>query len=63
MRTATDVAPMLAEMIDEGVDIVSPIPSCTFMLKHEWPLLLPGNAVRSRCARTTHTPHNNRLHT
>ena len=50
MRTARDVAPMLAEMIDEGVDIVSPIPSCTFMLKHEWPLLLPDNAVRTGCA-------------
>ena len=29
--------------IDEGYTVLSIVPSCTLMLKFEWPLLLPKN--------------------
>jgi glycerol-3-phosphate dehydrogenase subunit C len=31
--------PMLAELVDQGWDIVTPVPSCTLMFKQELPLL------------------------
>ena len=36
-------APILAQAIDEGWDIVAPIPSCVLMFKQELPLLFPEN--------------------
>lgn len=33
--------PVLAKMVDEGWDIVTPVPSCTLMFKQELPLLFP----------------------
>ncbi len=33
--------PMLAALVDEGYDIVSPIPSCVLMFKQELPLMFP----------------------
>ncbi|MGA9853451.1 MAG: heterodisulfide reductase-related iron-sulfur binding cluster [Gammaproteobacteria bacterium] len=33
--------PMLAELADEGFDIVAPIPSCVLMFKQELPLMFP----------------------
>ena len=35
--------PVLAKLVDEGWDIVSPIPSCTLMFKQELPLIFPDD--------------------
>ena len=35
--------PRLAEMVDQGWDIVTPIPSCTLMFKQELPLMFPDD--------------------
>ena len=37
--------PALARKIDEGYDIVTPIPSCTLMFKQELPLLFPDDPL------------------
>jgi len=36
--------PMLARLVDEGYDIVGPIPSCVLMFKQELPLMFPDDA-------------------
>jgi len=36
--------PILAAMVDQGWDIVTPIPSCTLMFKQELPLMFPDDA-------------------
>jgi Fe-S oxidoreductase len=36
--------PILAAMVDEGWDIVTPIPSCTLMFKQELPLMFPEDS-------------------
>ena len=35
--------PVLAAMVDDGWDIVTPIPSCTLMFKQELPLMFPDD--------------------
>lgn len=35
--------PVLAELVDAGWDIVSPVPSCALMFKQELPLMFPDN--------------------
>jgi len=36
--------PILAKLVDEGWDILTPIPSCTLMFKQELPLMFPEDA-------------------
>ena len=36
--------PILAKLVDEGFDLVAPIPSCVLMYKQELPLMFPDNA-------------------
>ena len=36
--------PILAKLVDEGYDLVAPIPSCVLMYKQELPLMFPDNA-------------------
>ncbi|MGH8372960.1 MAG: heterodisulfide reductase-related iron-sulfur binding cluster [Gammaproteobacteria bacterium] len=36
--------PMLAKLVDEGFDIVAPIPSCVLMFKQGLPLMFPDDA-------------------
>jgi glycerol-3-phosphate dehydrogenase subunit C len=36
--------PVLAKLVDEGYDLVAPIPSCVLMYKQELPLLFPEDA-------------------
>ena len=50
---ARKVAAALAPYIDEGYDIVAPVPSCALMLKFEWPLILPNDASVKRLAEAT----------
>jgi Fe-S oxidoreductase len=35
--------PMLAKLVDEGWDLVAPIPSCVLMYKQELPLMFPDD--------------------
>ena len=37
--------PALAALVDQGYDIVAPIPSCVLMFKQELPLLYPGRSA------------------
>ncbi len=36
--------PILAKLVDQGYDLVAPIPSCVLMYKQELPLMFPDNA-------------------
>jgi hypothetical protein len=35
---------VLARLVDEGYDLIAPIPSCVLMYKQELPLLFPDDA-------------------
>ncbi len=37
--------PMLAQMVDQGCDIVAPVPSCVLMFRKELPLLFPDEPM------------------
>jgi glycerol-3-phosphate dehydrogenase subunit C len=39
------VAAALGPWIDKGYDVIGLTPSCTLMMKFEWPLILPGDAA------------------
>ncbi len=43
-RLKDENVPVLARLIEEGFDIVAPIPSCVLMFKQELPLMFPGEA-------------------
>lgn len=36
--------PVLAKLVDEGYDLIAPVPSCTLMFKQELPLMFPNDA-------------------
>lgn len=36
--------PVLASLVDEGYDLIAPVPSCTLMFKQELPLMFPEDA-------------------
>jgi glycerol-3-phosphate dehydrogenase subunit C len=42
-NAAKNIAAELAEWIDKGYDVVSPVASCSLMLKFEWPLIEPDD--------------------
>ncbi|MCH2549782.1 MAG: glycerol-3-phosphate dehydrogenase [Alphaproteobacteria bacterium] len=48
-RVATEMQPW----IDKGYDVISLTPSCSLMLKFEWPLILPDNNDVLRLAEAT----------
>jgi len=35
--------PVLAKLVDEGYDLIAPVPSCTLMFKQELPLMFPND--------------------
>ncbi len=37
--------PLLAKLVDEGWDIITPVPSCTLQFKQELPLMYPDDAA------------------
>ena len=43
-QKAIRIASVFKTYIDQGYDIVSPIPSCALMMKTHWPLLLPEDS-------------------
>jgi Fe-S oxidoreductase len=46
VETAKDAnLPILEKLVDEGWDIVAPIPSCVLMFKQELPLMFPDDAA------------------
>ncbi|MCG8691056.1 MAG: hypothetical protein MI806_07585 [Minwuiales bacterium] len=51
---ARRVAAEMQGWIDRGYDVVALTPSCALMLKFEWPLLLPDDAVVQRLAEATY---------
>ncbi|WP_036282150.1 heterodisulfide reductase-related iron-sulfur binding cluster [Methylocystis sp. ATCC 49242] len=50
---ARKVAAAFAPYIDEGYDIVAPVPSCALMLKFEWPLILPNDESVKKLSKAT----------
>ena len=42
-RNKEENIPMLAKLVDEGWDLVAPIPSCVLMYKQELPLMFPDD--------------------
>jgi Fe-S oxidoreductase len=36
--------PYLASLVDEGFDLIAPVPSCALMFRQEIPLMFPGDA-------------------
>ncbi|MEM7361268.1 MAG: heterodisulfide reductase-related iron-sulfur binding cluster [Pseudomonadota bacterium] len=42
-RNMQENIPILAKLVDEGYDLVAPIPSCVLMYKQELPLMFPEN--------------------
>jgi Fe-S oxidoreductase len=48
--------PMLAQLIDEGYDIIAPVPSCVLMFKQELPLMFPQDAQVAKVKRGIFDP-------
>lgn len=48
--------PRLAAMVDEGWDIVAPIPSCVLMFKQELPLMFPGDEAVAKVQKAIFDP-------
>jgi glycerol-3-phosphate dehydrogenase subunit C len=48
--------PILAAMVDDGWDIVTPIPSCTLMFKQELPLMFPDDAEVAKVREAMYDP-------
>ena len=52
-EAARAVAKALKPYIDEGRDVIAPVPSCGLMLKFEWPLIVTDDPDVKRLARST----------
>lgn len=48
--------PQLIGLVDEGWDIITPVPSCTLMFKQELPLLFPDDAEVKKVAESMFDP-------
>ena len=48
--------PQLAALVDQGWDIVAPIPSCVLMFKQELPLMFPGDEVVEKVRQAFYDP-------
>jgi len=51
--SAKAVATALTPYIEQGYDVVSLVPSCSLMLKYEWPLIVPHDAAVKSLAAST----------
>ncbi|HEY0720754.1 MAG TPA: heterodisulfide reductase-related iron-sulfur binding cluster [Gammaproteobacteria bacterium] len=54
--------PQLAKLVDDGWDIVAPIPSCALMFRKELPLLFPGDAQVLKVSQAIFDPFEYLLH-
>lgn len=52
-KAAVAVSDALLPWIEKGYDVIAIVPSCSLMMKFEWPLILPGNANVKRLAQNT----------
>ncbi len=48
--------PVLAQHVDEGWDIIAPVPSCVLMFKQELPLMFPENPDVQKVAQAIYDP-------
>lgn len=48
--------PMLAKLVDDGWDIVMPVPSCALMFRQELPLMFPDDADVQKVAKAIFDP-------
>jgi glycerol-3-phosphate dehydrogenase subunit C len=48
--------PLLAKWVDEGYDIVAPVPSCVLMFKQELPLLFPDDPAVAKVRAAIYDP-------
>lgn len=48
--------PVLAKMVDEGWDIVAPVPSCVLMFKQELPLMFPDDEQVQKVKQAIYDP-------
>jgi glycerol-3-phosphate dehydrogenase subunit C len=48
--------PELARWVEEGFDVVAPVPSCVLMFKQEYPLLFPEDMDVAKVAKATFDP-------
>ncbi len=48
--------PGLVKLVDEGWDIIAPVPSCALMFKQELPLLFPDNADVIKVSKAIYDP-------
>ncbi len=55
-QSIADNTPQLGKMVDEGCDIVIPMPSCSFMIKHIWPLIRPEDETVKMISAATYDP-------
>jgi Fe-S oxidoreductase len=55
-RLKDENVPVLAALVDEGYDIVAPIPSCVLMFKQELPLMFPGDEQVAKVQRAMFDP-------
>ncbi|OGT88670.1 MAG: Fe-S oxidoreductase [Gammaproteobacteria bacterium RIFOXYA12_FULL_61_12] len=54
--------PVLARLVDEGWDIVAPVPSCALMFKQELPLMFPDEADVQKVAKAIFDPFEYLMH-
>ena len=47
------ISKLLVDHIDKGADIITLVPSCSLMLKSEWPLMIPSNENIKKLAKNT----------
>ncbi|MGM0594315.1 MAG: heterodisulfide reductase-related iron-sulfur binding cluster [Pseudomonadota bacterium] len=54
--------PVLARLVDEGWDIVAPVPSCALMFKQELPLMFPDDAEVQKVSEAIFDPFEYLMH-
>ncbi|MCW8829138.1 MAG: heterodisulfide reductase-related iron-sulfur binding cluster [Gammaproteobacteria bacterium] len=54
--------PLLAKLVDEGWDIVAPVPSCALMFKQELPLMFPDDAEVEKVSQAIFDPFEYLMH-
>ena len=57
VKKARDInVPVLASLVDQGWDIIAPVPSCVLMFKQELPLMFPDDQDVAKVARAFFDP-------
>jgi len=56
VKAANTNIPVLADLVDQGYDIVGPVPSCVLMFKQELPLMLPEDKLVAKVQQAMFDP-------